>query len=670
MKKMHPGFALPLALVVVVVSSIVITGVISYTSYSSRMTALYTGKTRCRLAAESALELVRKKVYDSFQRFVSGSTMGSAKVYITPKSESAFKWFTDANSRYLLGSGNSKFDLRDFESVPINGCTVRPRVAHVQRCSGGVIVTYMCTATYRHGTTETSVTMCERAQYGVARSAVFNNAYFVNNFGWFEGTGLIANGDVRANGNMALDSESKINGNVYAAANPELGVSGTITNYGTMDKRTQYQNATYGTVKRSRPLTPAAGGYDAPDTVTTATCKARCFPQVGDPVVMPWISDLNSYAAQGVEDGSSLKQGSKTYIDASTQGVYTGVGPSGEEWFYKDSSGKYVPVKETKQGNKTVVSSYSGDTNLTKVRPADYGVLVLEGTKQNPIQLNGPVVVSNDVIISGYVTGQGTIYSSRNIHIVGDIEYVNPPQWDKRTQAGQNGDKDLLGLAAQGNIVLGDYTDDSDWMNKIKRVLSTSPYVQPYECDEGDAAIGYPRTGRGEKKFCGDYTQLDDGEKIVKKTERIQTGMKTTSEWGSYYDNKGKKKTGWHDVETPIYEDVTYYTNEKSRHYYDSVVYPTIISNKAKGNKIQNLDCVMYNNHGLFGRVQNCTVNGALVCRNEGIMYKNQWILNWDYRLFSGSSETVSNTALGLPVGQSIPYPLNCQEVPNSWNDD
>ena len=33
---------------------------------------------------------------------------------------------------------------------------------------------------------------------------------------------------------------------------------------------------------------------------------------------------------------------------------------------------------------------------------------------QFPIVIDGPVVVERDVVISGYVTGQGTIYAGRN----------------------------------------------------------------------------------------------------------------------------------------------------------------------------------------------------------------------------------------------------------------
>lgn len=111
-----------------------------------------------------------------------------------------------------------------------------------------------------------------------------------------------------------------------------------------------------------------------------------------------------------------------------------GVGPSGQEYFY--------------------------DSNGNQVRAPDYGALVLIGTESQPIEINGPVIIPSDVITRGYVKGQGTIYSGRNIHIVGDIKYKNPPSWNNKSTSGSdNKNKDLLGLMAKGNIVLGNYTD-------------------------------------------------------------------------------------------------------------------------------------------------------------------------------------------------------------------
>ena len=324
---------------------------------------------------------------------------------------------------------------------------------------------------------------------------------------------------------------------------------------------------------------------------------------------------------------STLSQGGVYYIDnrlsnknGENYGYYQGTGPS---------------------GNPSYPDNYA---------------LVLEGTQANPIRLNGPVVVSNDVVIKGYVTGQGTIYSSRNIHIVGDIKYVNPPNWANKEAASGNGNssKDLLCLAAKGNIVMGDCTAGSSWLdNTLKKVLTQQPYVQPYACaqaDDGswiDGDIGYPKLGK--TKFEGNYTDTDGGSK-VKETPVYR-----------------QEKDRWGRLQNVL--DHYTYSVTTGRRYYDSVVAPNEIASRAK-TAITQIDAVLYNNHGIFGKLGQCTINGSLVCRNEGMIFSGKLYLNWDYRLYSGSPENVMNKLVGMPLGTGKPIVQFWQEVPNEWNAD
>jgi hypothetical protein len=318
------------------------------------------------------------------------------------------------------------------------------------------------------------------------------------------------------------------------------------------------------------------------------------------------------------------------------------------------------------QGGNVLVDKYydgvgpSGDASL-----ADKGVLVLEGTQSKPIVINGPVVVESDVIIKGYVTGQGTIYSSRNIHIVGNIQYVNPPNWaDKKALSGSgNATKDLLCLAARGNIVMGDCTSSSWLDTSLKKVLTQAPYVQPYECakethEDGtwkawsDGDIGYPKTTTPgpNDKFAGNYTATDGGNKVKSKEVYRKEYQ---------YDRWGRRQ------EVQVFDHWEYYAGT-DRRYYDSVVAPNEISSRVS--TITQIDAVLYNNHGIFGKLGQCTINGSLVCRNEGMIFSGKLYLNWDYRLYSGSPENVMNQLVGMPLGTGKPVVLFWQEVPDAWN--
>ncbi|MBQ6007224.1 MAG: hypothetical protein IJL17_01700 [Kiritimatiellae bacterium] len=618
-RRSSEGFVLIFSLVLALCAGVILAGTIGYVSYAARQSAAAAARSSCRLAAMSALEKVKDDVYRTFKARNGNRSVLGVRVY---------DWFTTGWSATAIGSGGYRVDFN--ESVNqirpnLGGFTdlrVRLRSAPVN-VGNRSEVTFFATAARMTGNgVLASVTLAERVSFGVDRSKVFDYAYFVNNYGWFEGSTITANGAVRANGDMSLSQSPKVNGDVYAARNDELNVPGDIKNgTGTMDNKSTYRSTQYGTANRSRPLqvTHDDGGYNAPATVTSADLTARLHGNLREGLDMPWISGLNEYIEYGKELKSTLSQGGTYYINNANSGdqnygYYQGTGPS-------------------------------GDPELP-----DNHALVLEGTQTNPIRINGPVVVSNDVVIKGYVTGQGTIYSSRNIHIVGDIKYVNPPNWANKEAASGNGNstKDLLCLAAKGNIVMGDCTAGSSWLdNTLRKVLTQQPYVQPYACaqaDDGswiDGDIGYPRAGK--TVFEGNYTAADGGKKVGVVYKKDKYGRTTT--------------------------EIDHYTSSSDRRYYDSVVPPNEIANRAK-TAITQIDAVLYNNHGIFGRLGQCTINGSLVCRNEGMIFSGKLYLNWDYRLYSGSPENVMNQLVGMPLGTGQPVVLSWQEVPDDWNAD
>lgn len=662
-RRSSEGFVLVFTLVLALCAGLILAGTLGYVSFAARQSAVHAARSSCRLAAMSAIEKVKEDVYLAFkQRNGNRSVLGY----------NVYNWFTSSWTTNTLGTGSFSVNFNTSLAslrTRLDGFTdlnVCLRTAPVD-VGGRAEVTFYGTASRVTGSgIPVSVTIAERVSFGVNRSKVFDYAYFVNNYGWFEGSTITANGDVRANGNMSLSQSPKVNGDVYAAFNIDLDARGEIVNgTGTMDNKSIYRNTQYGTSNRARPLYSDdtdpnnvrynAGGYNAPVTVETRDLRDRLHGHLPDETEeereetyeqlnMPWISNLNEYIEYGKEfvsrnnvKGSTLSQGSTYYIDNregnksdplhtyddkqyKTYGYYQGTGPS-------------------------------GDATL----PDNYA-LVLEGTQTNPIKLNGPVVVSNDVVIKGYVTGQGTIYSSRNIHIVGDIKYVNPPTWTDKKAPTDNGNssKDLLCLSARGNIVMGDCTSSSWLDSTLKKVLTQQPYVQPYECakeeDEygnwkswSDGDIGYPKSDipSATDKFAGNYTVADGGNKVAQ--EAVYRQAWNGRRWQNVLDH---------------YE----YKTATGRRYYDSVVAPNEISSRAS--TITQIDAVLYNNHGIFGRLGQCTINGSLVCRNEGMIFSGKLYLNWDYRLYSQSKESVINSLVGMPLGTGEPEVLFWQEVP------
>ena len=620
-RRFSEGFVLVFSLILALCAGLILAGTLGYVSYAARQSAASAARSSCRLAAMSAIEKVKDDVFRTFKARNGNRSVLGVRVY---------DWFTTGWSATSIGTGGYRVDF-DTALNPIRaqlgGFTdlrVRLRSAPVN-VGNRAEVTFFATAARMTGNGMlVSVTFAERVSFGVDRSKVFDYAYFVNNYGWFEGSTITANGAVRANGDMSLSQSPKVNGDVFAARNDELNVPGDIKNgTGTMDNKNTYRSTQYGTANRARPLQVSHddGGYNAPATVTSADLTARLHGNLREGLDMPWISGLNEYIEYGKELKSTLSQGGTYYINNANSGdpnygYYQGTGPS-------------------------------GDPELP-----DNHALVLEGTQTNPIRINGPVVVSNDVVIKGYVTGQGTIYSSRNIHILGNIQYVNPPNWANKVAASGNGNssKDLLCLAAKGNIVMGDCTS-SGWLDTtLKKVLTQQPYVQPYACaqaDDGswiDGDIGYPKAGAS--VFAGNYTAADGGNKVAQQAVYRQ------------------EKDRWGRTQNVL--DHYDYVSTTGRRYYDSVVAPNEISSRAT--TITQIDAVLYNNHGIFGKLGQCTINGSLVCRNEGMIFSGKLYLNWDYRLYSGSPENVMNQLVGMPLGTGKPVVLSWQEVPDAWN--
>ena len=658
------GAVLITVVAIFLILSLAIGSVLSYASMATRQTALAIGRDVCRLAAQSAIEIAKARVNASFQQTISaqarvvGSSIGST-------STSAFDWFgsySGATPKFTIGRDNA-VDLSG--ATNLCGCIVMVGIGRVEHEEGQqfAVVTFVASAMRNNpGGTVSRSTVAETIRFAQERSKVFDHAYFVNNYGWFQGSGCTANGDVRANGDMYLDSSCKINGRVYASKNDELGVDGDITNYGKMDNYSTYRSTTYGTSNMSRPLKvdPSSqatnpGGYDAPQgTVTTQMLKDRRKANLPLTVEMPYIGDISSEQseyrawAQDLKSQdstmSTIKQNGQTLVSV----FYDGVGPSG----------------------KTTVRDAYGN----EVTAPDYGSKVLIGTQTHPIEVNGPVIIPGDVIISGYVKGQGTIYAGRNIHIVGNIQYVNPPSWSgKSSSGGSNATKDMLGLMAKGNIVMGNYTE-STWLSSINTYLTSQPYVQQYTCDTSDAAIGYPATFGGsyaaqEYVSNADFANCQD----ANLADFVPGGYDTaTGKFGKMREvgtgryeqkqvyNSRTRRYEWQDVE--ITEPGTTY----DRKYYETVCADSEVSSRCS--TITRIDAVLYNNHGIFGKLGQCSINGSLVCRNEGLQYSSRLYLNWDIRLYSGSTETVSNDKVGLAKGSANPpRTLSWIELPEGF---
>ncbi len=328
-------------------------------------------------------------------------------------------------------------------------------------------------------TNEPQKTVDVTASFQLARSQVFDYTYFVNNYGWMDGfnaSDLIVNGDMRANGNFNFTNGSPtVNGSVYACVNdklspPAIGLinnlpvkwsnSTYISSNGNNSRVRQGYNSsvhgakgssTYenwrdfvfestGSILNNR-IDGAVGADSTGSSGWTRTGQSSnptmtmLDTSPTDEVIMPDLSNLSYYQSL-----SSTYVDTKRYYGDGTANPYYNQGAWVQVWntSLNHGSGGYQTI--TTSGNVT-------------------GSAALIGTSSHPILVHGPVTFSQDCVIKGYVQGQGTIYTGRNVHIVGSIVYKNPPDFrgtNQTTIDNANEKKDLLALAARGSVMMGD----------------------------------------------------------------------------------------------------------------------------------------------------------------------------------------------------------------------
>ena len=301
----------------------------------------------------------------------------------------------------------------------------------------------------------------------------------------------------------------------------------------------------------------------------------------------------------------------------------------------KDNNGQIT------QGGEVLVNKvYKGRGPDDKKNTADDGCIVLVGTKANPIVINGPVVIEKDLIIKGVISGQGTIYAGRNIHVLANVRYKDPPSWpkpdeDPYTTATANKAKDFVAFAAKGNVVIGDYTS---WKESYKNNLNP-PATQGYEVDVTDADLGYDTDGDSGNGywFDGDYTAYDGGYKMGD-TDPIPVPDPAPGNGKKPKKPKEPKNGGGGNLERRFYES--------------SLSDDYISANSSSIGDIRRIDGMFYNDHAFAGDLDRCRFNGGIASRDEAIRFDRRFIINYDVR---ANRKSIDYVDINLPRSLVLP---------------
>ncbi|MBI4846077.1 MAG: hypothetical protein HY810_06365 [Candidatus Omnitrophica bacterium] len=545
--KSEKGSALILFFLSIFVLTVLFVSFMSRSISNNRAALRYKDALQSYYLCDAGIDQVKRELFDLFSVYYAAQGQAS----------SSFGWFDD-----LATDPSGKYP-----GIPVNasltdvpGGTYTVAITNVDTSvEVPKDVTVLATAQV-NGVIKTTTAVI---RYAMSPSRVFDYAYFINNFGWFWGGGITSQGDVRSNGDFDFNGNPTVNGDKYASINPELGAAGTITGNIRNDTLNFYRTQADST---ARPTDPTADPQDVNgdgvkeefpyESGYSGTSEAFPSQQLLD---LPFLGDLGYYKGLAAANNGKISQ-----------------------------------------------------SGVTLVNNVLNGNIVLIGTEANPIEIDGPVVVTGDLLIKGKIKGQGTVYSGRNTHILGDLQYADPPAWpkpdiDPNATDAINANKDFLGLAAKGNIVIGDYTRN-DWKTTVSPYLKP-PFTKEYKVEITDNTIGYVQYfSAGEPYFNGDYTANDGGNKA---------------------DGSARK----------FYESS-----------YSDAYIQTVAENSSQINRI---DAVTYTNHMFAGKIGAFTINGSMVARDEAMIYSGNLTLNYDLRAkYKGGQDFYLPRALALPHTQ------------------
>lgn len=212
--------------------------------------------------------------------------------------------------------------------------------------------------------------------------------------------------------------------------------------------------------------------------------------------------------------------------------------------------------------------------------------------------------------------------------------------------------KDLLGLAAKGNIIIGDYTSDRFKDAVLPNLRpGDSSKTQPYEIDASDEDLGYANASACSSStpctFDGNYDQVDkDGLKEGEKMEFDRQGP----DFNRSPIAAGARR--FYESTLPD-GDPTNPKEGEFRYYVDQYL--------PRGTEPMTIDAVLYTNHALAGFVPSSeplTINGAMVSRDDGLVMNGSLIINHDVRLREGGL----TSQIVLPLSMQRPRLVGFQD--------
>jgi Tfp pilus assembly protein PilX len=441
---------------------------------------------------------------------------------------------------------------------------------------------YVPSKTYPRPMTRTVVAV---VRVGVNRSHVFDYVYFINNWGWYYGNTIIANGNVRANGQFDFGGYSPTLNGLPRFSTMSNGVLS-----GPLDQGGVY--AGWNIVNNS-------------NVQGTTGKNAYAFT---DQLPMPNLTDLTSYETLAKANNSNIKIGSTVMCNA-------------------------------------VVGDEIGEkSNLYLEGKTSSSPIVLNG----PVVVRGNLIIKGYVSGKGSLYVQGNVYIAGDLTYVHPIAAppATGTQTAQQNWVTANQSADALGLFARQHIIVGDYTDPT-WQSNVGQWVGD--YRNMSGEDAGSDGIPNTKAGRDGILGTADDDVLEgDGKWTVQtysSADLAQGKIPTGANVGDPIPGTGEDIDGDGKYTPPVkVSDFTVPVQLNSGQWQGN--FPTgspSYNQICTSNTIDRLDGAFYTNHTFAMYTApsstDLVINGCLVSRNEDIIYGTAHaVFNYDLRLLEDTN--------------------------------
>jgi len=200
------------------------------------------------------------------------------------------------------------------------------------------------------------------------------------------------------------------------------------------------------------------------------------------------VDDDEFLAIKNTADGSiSFESGGDDQGGSITAGVAHGV-PDGEMYM----------------GDAMPATSTTDAVNALQTEGFYEGNLILKGTDDDPINIDGTVAIDGDLVIEGPIKGEGQLLVRGNTYVVGDVTYADGTEFG----VAEDGTENAFAIVSGGSVMMGDFTTIRG-VNHSSRTGDKYPRWQKHSIDvRQENVVGYEdRNGSNEALPYGYFDQ-------------------------------------------------------------------------------------------------------------------------------------------------------------------